>query len=360
MFIRFKPSAQGYDFGYGIHALAHWLDYALSGNTSSRATAIAYSTSYREYSTANAGNWVSRFKNGGFNSTTYNAGHTWAWSQSVVDKPDQPFFHKGFAVRCNVFDAADGADNNCLQGYMGSFQDQAGRNNVGSFDYGRPLNTNYTTNISGNTRHDTIAGNFRKVSDSEWIVAAAQGYMFLGNLTRGTFWAVMDGTVLPIHEYTTSAAIPMIGLSGMQHDGSTALTKHWLRVLVHKYDSGSGAGYNQLISLNQDMNSDSSTPPNSANFLKLYPTSASNQGLLDRFDSEGKKTTALYPFIIGNPILGNAYQTADGIVLLSGQNHETGQTFYIGSARYFKFVCTHDYDFKQSQYSGLTIGIPIR
>lgn len=358
MFIRFKPSTQGGDdFGGGLRCLANWLDYALSGNTTSRSLAISLSSNYREYSTANAGNWTSVTKTGDFDSTAAYPGHAWIWSQSVVDKPDQPFFRKGFAIRWNE----RGNKHNYWQGYMGAFQDQSDRSAYAAFDYGRPLNSNFTTNTNDTgSRYDCINGSFARVYDSEWIVAAATGYVVLGNLSRGTFWAVMDGTVLPIHEYTTSAAIPMIALSGAQHSSSTSLTKYWLRVHVHKYDSGSGSSYNSLTSTVQDMNSDATDAPNATNFLKLYPTSASNQGFLDRFDSEGKKTTALYPFIIGNPIKGNAYQTADGIVLLSGQNHETGQTFYIGSARYFKFVCTHDYNSKQSQYSGLTLGIPIR
>ena len=357
MFIRFKPNNTGDDQGYGLNVLARWVDYALAGNTDSRTFAIANSSTYREYSTANGGNWTRRQSSGTFSSTSTSPGQYWVWSQNVVDKPDQAFFHKGFAIRWNQ----DGSYTNYWQGYMGAFQDPSDRNNFADFDFARPLNTNFNTNTTSTTRYDSIQGQTGlRPYEVEWIVAAAQGYMVLGNLTRGTFWAVMDGTVLPIHEYTTSAAIPMIGLSGMQHSSSTSLTEHWLRVLVHKYDSGSGTSYNQLTSLTQDMNSTSTTAPDASNFLKLYPTSASNKGFLDRFDAEGKKTTALYPFIIGNPIKGNAYQTADGIVLLSGQNHETGQTFYIGSARYFKFVCTHDYSLKRSEFSGLTIGIPIR
>jgi hypothetical protein len=171
--------------------------------------------------------------------------------------------------------------------------------------------------------------------------------------------AVVDATTLPIHQYATSSAIPMLAITGAG-ENSSSNSRHDLRVHVHKYDSGAGTSYNQLSSFSQQINGDSTAAPSTTNFLSLYPSSISNQGFLDRFDVDGKRSTALYPIIIGNPIRGNAYQTTEGILLLSGQSHETGQTFYVGSARYYKFVCSHDRANRAPAFAGLVLGIPVR
>lgn len=356
MFIQFQTNDTGLSNGYGLNAWVDMVNYALTSNTSSLTSAISKGLqNYNVWTDQNPGDWTLRESSGTFNSSSSNPGHYRAWSQSVIGKPDQAFFHKGFAVRWNE----RSNNNNYFNGWMGAFQDPSSRTNFAPFDFGRPLNTNYTTSSTTASTFAVLNSNFRKISDDRYVVAAAEGYMFIGNMDQGTFWAVVDGTTLPIHEYTTSSAIPMLGFSGLGPN-SSSLTRHDLTVHVHKYDSGSGLAYNQLSSFAQTINGDSTAAPSSVNFLNLYPSSLTNQGFLDRYDEDGKKSTALYPIIIGNPIRGNAYQTTEGLLILSGQNHETGQTFYVGPARYFKFVCTHDRVNRNPAFSGLTLGIPVR
>lgn len=360
MFLEFKSSDSlvSTGTGRGLRTLAYMLDYVLTGTTSSKTLAVSTTSLFTEWSTDNPGGWVRRETNGDFSSSSTTPSQYWAWSAPVLGKPNQAFFHKGFALRWNA-GASNVGVNNYFQGYMGAFQSVNDRTTFGSFDFGRPLNHNFTTNTATTERFDTLTGGYARTIDMDrYVLAAAEGYMFIGNIDRGTFWAITDGTTLPIHEYTTSSAIPMIGLTGLGPLTSPN-TRHDLRVHVHKYDSGAGASHNQLSSFDQLINGDNTTPPSSINFLSLYPSSANNQGFLDRFDAAGKRTTALYPIIIGNPIRGNAYQTTEGLLLLSGQNHETGQTFYVGTARYYKFVCSHDLT-RSPAFSGLVIGIPIR
>ena len=362
MFVEFQTAGVSTAGGAGLRAFAYMLDYVMTSNVDRRTTAIAQGLSfYVEHSTENPGGWTRRETVGDFDSTSGTPNQWWAWSQPVIGKQDLPFFHKGFALRFNTgATGASGGNNNYFNGFMGAFQDPANRNTFAPFDFARPLNHNFTTSSIANVRFDTLNSHLRRVSDDRYVMAAAEGYMFIGNITQGTFWAVVDGTTLPINQFSSSASIPMLGLSGMQQTDSTSLTRHDLRVHVHKYDSGSGTTYNQLSSFSQQLNGDNAAAPNTTNFLHLYPSSLSNQGFLDRFDEDGKKSTALYPIIIGNPIRGNAYQTAEGILLLSGQNHETGQTFYVGSARYYKFVCSHDRANRAPAFAGLVLGIPIR
>lgn len=351
MFIEFQVANQS-NHG-GIYAWARMLDFAMTGNaTSFNEANSAGLTYYKLWTNANPGGWTSRSKIGPFNA----AGNTWNWSQPVIGKQDIPFFHKGFGLRLNVLSSA----NNYFQGFMGAFQNPADRNAHAAFDQGRSLNANYTTNTVTTARFDALNSNNRFAFQDRYIVSAAEGYVFIGNVTQCTFWAVVDGTALPIHQFATSSSIPMIGLSGMQPDTGVTNTRHDLTVHVHKYDSGSGASYNTLSSFNQVVSSDSGAAPSTTNFLNLYPSSVSGLSLLDRFDEDGKKSTALYPIIVGNPIRGNAYQTTEGTLLVSGQSHETGQTFYVGPSRYYKFTCTHDRVARNSVFSGLTIGVPVR
>ena len=354
MFIEFQTNSTG--TGQGLIPFANIIDYAMTNTAESLSTAQPNLSYYQLFSDANPGAWTRRVTVGTFSAVN----NYWAWSQSVTGKPDQAFFHKGFALRYNT-DASSPTSNNYYQGYMGAFQDPASRTTFAAFDFARPLNHNFTTNTTTAVRYDTLSGSLRAIYLDRFIVSAANGYLFIGNVTQGTFWAVCNGTALPIHQFSTSASIPMIGLTGLGDISTgTIPTRHDLRVHVHKYDSGSGTAYNQLSSFDQQLNSDSTAAPNNTNFLNLYPSSLANQGFLDRYDADGKKTTAIYPIIIGNPIKGNAYQTVDGLVILSGQNHETGQTFYIGANRYYKFVCTHDRTSRQPAFAGLTIGVPIR
>jgi len=154
--------------------------------------------------------------------------------------------------------------------------------------------------------------------------------MFIGNLTMGNFWAVVDATVLPTHQYASSNAIPMLGFSGMGQNAS-ANVRNELTVHVHKYDSGNEATYNTLLSTTQTISSDSTTTIVNQNFLSMYPYSGNSlSAYANKFDVDGKRSTTVYPIIIGNPIKGNSFQSAAGLVLLGGQNHETGQTFYVG------------------------------
>lgn len=352
MFIEFQVANQG-SHG-GIYAWARMLDFAMTGNaTSFNEANSAGLTYYKLWTNANPGGWTARDRIGTFAS----ASDLWAWSQPVIGKQDIPFFHKGFGLRLN---AVNSTQNNYFQGYMGAFQNPANRNAYAAFDQARPLNANYNTEPGTTVRYDALNSYNRKVFQDRYIVSAAEGYVFIGNVTQCTFWAVVDGTALPIHQFATSSSIPMIGLSGMQQDSGTSLTRHDLMVHVHKYDSGSGATYNTLSSFTQVVSSDSTFPPSTQNFLNLYPSSVSGLSLLDRFDEDGKKSTALYPIIVGNPIRGNAYQTTEGTLLVSGQSHETGQTFYVGPSRYYKFTCTHDRTSRRSDFSGLTIGVPVR
>ena len=357
MFVEFKTTnAGGTGTGSGLRAFAYMLDYVLTSTTASRTTAIAQGLQYYiEWSTANAGGWTRRETNGDFDSASSIPLHHWAWSQKCIGKADQAFFHKGFALQWN----SNTTNNNYYQGYMGAFQNPADKTAFANFDFGRPLNFNFTTNTITTVDYSTLSSSNRAISNDRFVISAAEGFMFIGNLDQGTFWFVGDGTALPIHQYATSSSIPMLGITGLG-DFGTSLTRHDLTVHVHKYDSGAGLAYNQLSSFNQRISSDSTAAPNTTNFLNLYPSSLSNQGFLDRFDADGKKSTALYPIIIGNPIKGNAYQTTEGLLILSGQNHETGQTFYVGSSRYYKFVCSHDRTNRASQYGGLTLAVPIR
>lgn len=357
MFVEFKVSNSDSITGYGLRAWVHMLDYVLTSNSASLTNAINYGLDYYTvWSDQNTGDWTRRVTSGDFSSTSSSPGDYWAWSQPVIGKSTQPFFHKGFALRWNRRSADE---NNYFQGYMGAFQDPSDRDAFGPFDFGRPLNWAFTNNYTGATNFSTLNSNNRYVHEDRYIMAAAEGYMFIGNVDQGTFWSVVDGTTLPIHEFSTSSSIPMLAITGAGNN-STSLTRHDLRVHVHKYDSGSGTAYNQLSSFSQQINGDSTAAPNTQNFLNLYPSSLSNQGFLDRYDEDGKKSTALYPIIIGNPIRGNAYQTTEGILLLSGQNHETSQTFYVGPARYYKFVSSHDRVNRAPEFAGLTVGVPVR
>lgn len=357
MFVEFQTTNSGANTGYGLRAFAYMLDYVLTSTAASRTTAVAQGLSFfNEWSSSNAGAWTRQETNGDFTSGISVPALHWAWSQSVTGKADQAFFHKGFALRWNNGNPAH--DNNYFNGFMGSFQDPASRTIFAPFDFGRSLNW-AGTNSSFGTNHSTLNSNGRRIEQDRYIMAAAQGYMFIGNIDQGCFWSVTDATVLPIHQYATSSAIPMLAITGAG-DNSGSLTRHDLRVHVHKYDSGAGTTYNQLSSFSQQINGDNAAAPNSQNFLNLYPSSIANQQFLDRFDVDGKKSTALYPIIIGNPILGNAYQTTEGLLLLSGLGHETGQTFYVGSARYYKFVCSHDRANRAPQNAGLVLGIPVR
>ena len=359
MFVEFQTTDSGATTGHGLRAFAYMLDYVLTSTVSSRTTAISQGlTFFNEWTSANVGGWTRRETNGDFNSSAVSPGQFWAYSQSVFGKPDQAFFHKGFALRWNRGNQ-NGA-NNYFNGFLGSFQDPASRTTFAPFDFGRSLNWNFTgTEDTTSTTFANLNSNNRQINGDRYIMAAAQGYMFIGNIDQGTFWSVVDATTLPIHQYATSSAIPMLAITGAG-DNSTSLTRHDLRVHVHKYDSGAGTSYNQLSSFSQQINGDSTAAPSTTNFLNLYPSSISNQGFLDRFDVDGKRSTALYPIIIGNPIRGNAYQTTEGILLLSGQSHETGQTFYVGSARYYKFVCSHDRANRAPAFAGLVLGIPVR
>mgnify|MGYP001026423488 CR=1 FL=1 len=359
MFVEFKTTDSGNNTGNGLRTWVQMLDYVMTNNTTSLNNAISYGLEYYTvWSDQNPGDWVRRETNGSFNTSSSIPGHHWAWSQPVIGKSTQPFFHKGFAVQWTRGGGANG--NNYFQGYMGAFQDPSSRDNFASFDFGRPLNWAYTNEYTTARTWSTLNSNNRYVYQDRYIMAAAEGYVFIGNVDQGTFWSVVDGTTLPIHQFTTSSAIPMLGITGAGNQGNTDLTRHDLRVHVHKYDSGSGTAYNQLSSFSQQINGDSTAAPNTQNFLNLYPSSVSNQGFLNRYDEDGKKSTALYPIIIGNPIRGNAYQTTEGILLLSGQNHETSQTFYVGPARYYKFVSSHDRTNRAPEFSGLTIGVPVR
>ena len=38
-------------------------------------------------------------------------------------------------------------------------------------------------------------------NQDRFIVSAANGYLFIGNVTQATFWAVCNGTALPIHQF---------------------------------------------------------------------------------------------------------------------------------------------------------------
>jgi hypothetical protein len=360
MFVEFQASNNGSTGnGNGLRSFAYVLDYVLTSNASSLTTAINQGLVYYVvYSDQNPGLWTRRETVGDFDSSATAPGEYWAYSQRVIGKPDQAFYHKGFALRWNAGTTSVGF-NNYFNGFMGAFQDPADRTNFASFDFARPLNWPLTNTATNSVSFAHLNSNNRSVSADRYIMSAAEGYMFIGNLDQGTFWAVVDGTTLPIHEYTSSAAIPMLGLTGAGDNGNS-LTRHDLRIHVHKYDSGAGTAYNQLSSFNQQINGDSTSAPNTVNFLNLYPSSLANQGFPNRFDADGKRTTALYPIIIGNPIRGNAYQTTEGLLILSGQDHVTGQTFYVGSSRYYKFVCTHDRTNRLPAFSGLTIGVPIR
>lgn len=359
MFVEFQTTGSTAN-GFGLRAFAYMLDYVMTSTVASKTTAINQGLQfYVEWSDANPGGWTRRETSNDFVSGGTVPGHHWAWSQPVIGKQDLPFFHKGFALRWNG-GAGNNGSNNYFGGYMGAFQNPADRTVFAPFDFARPLNHNYMFDFALGARFDALNSSLRRVDDDRYVMAAAQGYMFIGNITQGTFWAVVDGTTLPINQFSSSASIPMLGLSGMQQTPTASLARHDLRVHVHKYDSGSGPTYNQLSSFSQQINGDNTAAPNTQNFLNLYPSSAVNQGFLDRFDEDGKKSTALYPIIIGNPIRGNAYQTTEGILLLSGQNHETGQTFYVGNARYYKFVCSHDRVNRAPAFAGLVLGIPVR
>ncbi len=356
MFVEFKTTDSGIDQGFGLRQWMWMLDYIMTNNTASLNSAISMGLEYYTlWSDQNPGNWVRRETVGNFNSSSSSPGDYWAWSQPVIGKSNQPFFHKGFAVRWN----RRGVDNNYFQGFMGAFQDPSSRDNFGPFDFARPLNWAFTTNFTTSTNWSSLNSNNRRIFDDRYVMAAAEGYVFIGNIDQGTFWSVVDGTTLPIHQFTTSSAIPMLGITGAGPNDGT-LNRHDLRVHVHKYDSGAGTAYNQLSSFSQQINGDSTAAPSTQNFLNLYPSSLANRGFLNRFDEDGKKSTALYPIIIGNPIRGNAYQTTEGILLLSGQNHETSQTFYVGPARYYKFVSSHDRINRAPAFAGLTIGVPVR
>jgi len=360
MFVEFQTTDSGATNGFGLRAFSEVLNYVLTNDAAAltRANGVGGGLSFfTEWTNENPGGWVRRETNNNlFTSASTTPGIYWAWSQPVIGKSDLPFFHKGFALRWN----SNNGGNNYFNGFMGAFQNPSNRNAFAPFDFARPLNNNFTTNTDTSARFDALNSNNRQVWQDRYIFAAAEGYMFIGNITQGTFWAVVDGTTLPIHQYPTSSSIPMLGFSGMQQSTAAALSRHDLRVYVHKYDSGSGPTYNQLSSFSQIINGDSTVAPNTLSFLNLYPSSLTNQGFLDRFDEDGKKSTALYPIIIGNPIRGNAYQTTEGILLLSGQNHETGQTFYVGPSRYYKFVCSHDRTNRAPAFAGLVLGIPVR
>jgi hypothetical protein len=359
MFLEFQTLDSGVNRGFGLDAFAHLLHYVLTNDTAARTAALSTAITgglafLNEWSTENPGGWVRRELNSSsfFNSSTSSPGLYWAWSQPVQGKPDQAFYHKGFAIRWN--ERSSGVPN-YFNGFMGSFQDFSNRTAFAPFDFARPLNVNLSFG-STSGRFDTL--NAASIFSDRYVFAAGQGYMFIGNITQATFWAVVDATTLPIHEYPGSSAIPMVGLSGLGVAGSSNV-RHDLHVSVHKYDSGAGATFNQLSSFTQMLNSDSATAINTQQFLRLYPQSLA-AGLPDRFDEDGKRSPAIYPIILGNPILGNAYQTVEGLVLVSGQNHETGQTFYIGPTRYYKFVCTHERANRTPATASLTIGIPVR
>lgn len=361
MFVQFQAANSGNGTGNGLRAFVYMLDYVMAGsstNTQSRATAIAQGlTNFTEWSTENPGGWTRRENVGDFNSTLAEPAHYWAWSQPVIGKSTEAFFQKGFALRWNV--GAGSNFNNYFNGWMGSFQDPASRTTFAPFDFGRPLNWPFTTGATNAVNYASLNSNNRQVHLDRYVMAAAEGYMFIGNIDQGTFWSVVDATTLPIHEFPTSSAIPMLAITGAGDNG-IALTRHDLRVHVHKYDSGAGTSHNALSSFSQQINGDSTAAPSTTAFLNLYPSSLTDRGFLDRFDTDGKRSTALYPIIIGNPIRGNAYQTTEGLLLLSGQNHETGQTFYVGPARYYKFVCSHDRTNRAPAFSGLVLGIPVR
>lgn len=357
MFVEFQAAANVVA-DRGVTSWAYMLDYVMTGSASSvasRDTALQNGAAvFTEWTNANPGGWTRRSSTGNFSVV----GNSWTWSQPCIGMPDQAFYHKGFGLVMNTINS--GASN-YFNGFMGAFQDPASRTNFAPFDFARPLNWAYGFGAGSNTSVDYSVLNspVRYVYQDRYVMAAAEGYMFIGNIDQGTFWAVVDGTALPIHQFATSSAIPMLAITGAGNNG-TGLTRHDLRVHVHKYDSGAGESHNQLSSFSQQLNGDSTAAPSTTAFLNLYPSSLTNQGFLDRFDVDGKRSTALYPIIIGNPIRGNAYQTTEGLLLLSGQNHATGQTFYVGSARYYKFVCTHDRANRAPAFAGLVLGIPVR
>lgn len=356
MFVEFQ-AADVANPDRGVRSWAYMLDYVMTGSASSvasRDTALSIGSPpvFTEWTNANPGGWTRRSSTGEFSVV----GNNWTWSQPCIGMPDQAFYHKGFGL---VINAINVNNTNYFNGYMGAFQDPASRTNFAPFDFARPLNWAYTSQSPTSTNFSVLNSPLRFVYQDRYVMAAAEGYMFVGNIDQGTFWAVVDGTALPIHQFATSSAIPMLGLTGAG-DNSSALARHDLRVHVHKYDSGAGESHNQLSSFSQQLNGDSTAAPSTTAFLNLYPSSLTNRGFLDRFDVDGKRSTALYPIIIGNPILGNAYQTTEGLLLLSGQNHATGQTFYVGSARYYKFVCSHDRANRAPAFAGLVLGIPVR
>jgi len=260
MFIEFQTTDTG--SGRGLIPFANIIDYAMTNTAESLSTAQPNLSYYQLFSDANPGAWTRRETVGTFSTVN----NYWAWSQSVTGKSDQAFFHKGFALRYNG-DATTTIANNYYNGFMGAFQDPASRTTFAGFDFARPLNHNFTTSTGGITaRYDTLSSSVRGIYQDRFIVSAANGYLFIGNVTQATFWAVCNGTALPIHQFSTSASIPMIGLTGLG-DATTSLTRHDLRVHVHKYDSGSGTAYNELSSFNQQLNSDSTAAPH-YQFLK--------------------------------------------------------------------------------------------
>ena len=365
MFLECSFPSTSEQTGWGLRELAYTLDYALTNTAASKTTAQATGTTITELSTSSPGNWVRRQTLGDFNPSAQGAtygGVAWAWSQPVTGKPDQAFYHKGFGLAFNHRGQLGNTNppNNYYQGYMGAFQNAADKNAFATFDSFRPLNWPYTTAATETVSHATLSGDRRFVYQDKYIIAAAQGYMFIGNLTMGNFWAVVDATVLPTHQYASSNAIPMLGFSGLGQNITTGNTRNELTVLVHKYDSGNEATYNALLSTTQTISSDSATTIVNQNFLSMYPYSGNSlSAYANKFDVDGKRSTTVYPIIIGNPIKGNSFQSAAGLVLLGGQNHETGQTFYVGNTRYYKFVCTHDIN-KSTATATLTLGIPIK
>jgi hypothetical protein len=349
MFVEFVPTTA--DGTGGTKTFIKILNAVATGNNvlKAEATTSTYCSFYHEYSTG-AGGWTEKLIYAGPTEQTPKT----EIHAPVAGKADKPAYRKGFAVRTN---STTYNNHGNLSGFLGSFAtSDIEATTYGNFDYARPLNF-LGAGEAGNeapNRRDSI-DQWGTVAGKRWVISVNQSFIFVGCVTNRTFWYVGNASASIVHGYPNSDAVPMIGLSGM---GNGDNTQYYLQAHLHKYQPGVNISrFNNLLSTSQDITVTTGDSYNNFNdnLIKMYPNSTSESFISDRYNRYGNQSTAVYPFMLGNHLRGNAWQIPEGIVLLSGKNHQTGEVFYVSGRRYYKFSCTHNES--DTRNRGLNIGI---
>lgn len=333
----------------GTKTLITLVEGLANNNTAGISAGSGQCSFYFNYGTTVAGGWATQAKNFGAGQSTPNV----TLAAPVTGKTDLPGFRKGFGLRTNS-ETYQAAGN--ISGFMGSFQ---GANTAAysSFDFDRALNhigSGETAGAGYGSRRDSLTGGNGQPYGKRFIMSVTDKYLFLGCIDTRCFYYVGNASPFPLHDYASSLSIPMIGITGQ---GNSNNSEYNLFVHTSKYATGDTSTYNSLLSTNQDLTI-SNQAGTSDYFLRMYPSSQQDQFMRDRYNQHGNREPAVYPMIVGNPYRGNPWQIADGLVVLSGQNHYTGQVFYVGDRRYYKMVCTHNTGDYRTW--GINIGILMR